>query len=618
MPADFDFNTYQSVSLDFTSSSNTTYKVYGRYNNEQEYIGKFGTTTTSAIKELTIPSYFDELYVQAYTFSGLKDYVFDLNNLDTYLSFDFSKNGKWAGKAQVSSGAPQNVLYAANSNKDFLVVSTIDYTYETLPDLLAGTIACAADTVNNVVYYHNNGSMYKYDILTQTHSFAYSAANPFGGGNFPRMEYDHVTSHLFLSNGSTSIKEVDPTNGNVIATYTINGLVNGSGGGDLAFPASGKRYLACFSGLYELIFTTGSSTVQATRISAENMPFQLTSAGYDRDGFIYACTNDSNSKLLKMDPNDGSYVIVKTFNMKINDLGSVISMSNSLCTGDADNDGICDELDDFPQDSTLCCATYTPSELGAGSYAFEDLWPANGDYDFNDLVVSYKYVQLRNQDDELVKLQAIFRVKAVGASFHNGFGFQLDIPGADISNVTGHVLNQGIVTIDSKGLETGQNTSTIIVFEDAFDVIDHVGGAYINTDPEYPTSVGDEIIIEIELNTPMAINVNPSNPFIFVDGVRSHEVHLADGLPTQKMDMTLFGQINDDSDPGAGRYFKDENNVPWGIDISHNFRYPQEKQRIDQGYNYFVTWGMSSGVTYPDWYKDNSGYRNESKLYLNN
>jgi hypothetical protein len=141
MPADFDFNTYQSVSLDFTSSSNTTYKVYGRYNNEQEYIGKFGTTTTSAIKEFTIPSYFDELYVQAYTFSGLKDYVFDLNNLDTYLSFDFSKNGKWAGKAQVSSGAPTNVLYAANSNTDFLVVSTIDYTYETLPDLLAGTIA---------------------------------------------------------------------------------------------------------------------------------------------------------------------------------------------------------------------------------------------------------------------------------------------------------------------------------------------------------------------------------------------------------------------------------------------------------------------------------------------
>ena len=72
-------------------------------------------------------------------------------------------------------------------------------------------------------------------------------------------------------------------------------------------------------------------------------------------------------------------------------------MSNSLCTGDTDNDGICDELDDFPEDSTLCCATYTPSELGAGSYAFEDLWPANGDYDFNDLVVSYRYVQMRNR-----------------------------------------------------------------------------------------------------------------------------------------------------------------------------------------------------------------------------
>ncbi|KAB2809990.1 LruC domain-containing protein [Phaeocystidibacter luteus] len=615
LPTSFNFNTYQEVSMNFTGVANTTYKVYGRYNDEQELIGKFGSASTTALKDITISSSFDRLFVEAYSTLGKETYEFSLNHFSNNLTFDFSKSGKTSFK---SGGAPVNVLYAMNSNKDFFVVSSLDYTHEVLPDLIAGTIACAADTVNDVVYYHSNGNMYQYDILNQTHTLAYTNANPFGSGNFPRMEYDHVSEHLFLSNGSTSIKEVDPTNGSVIATYTISGLVNGSGGGDLAFPANGNRYLACFSGLYQLNFTAGSSTVQATRISAENMPYQLTSAGYDREGFIYACTNDNESKMLKMDPNDGSYVVVKTFPTRINDLGSVISMSNSLCTGDTDNDGVCDELDDFPTDSTVAYATYTPSELGAGTYAFEDLWPAIGDYDFNDLVVSYKYIQMRNQDDELVKIQAVFRVKAVGASYQNGFGFQLDLPAADIKSVTGYVHDQGIVIMDSKGLETGQSKSTIIVFENAFDVIPHVGGPYINTDPTYPVSTGEEIVIEIELNSALNISVIPENPFIFVNGVRSHEIHMADGEPTDLMDMTLFGQGGDDSDPESDRYFRDERNVPWGIDISHTFRYPIEKSRVDQGYNHFIDWGMASGSAYPDWYKDNSGYRNTSVLFLNN
>lgn len=611
LPSTFNFSTFSGVDLHLTCFPKTVFKIKGKYGSEVNLLGTYHSSSALFIRQIEVPAFYEGLIIEAYSDDGKREMQYAINQASTRIHGDFTGSQKTA-----TSSLPTNVLYAVNSERDFVVVKTSDFSYETLPDLSAGTIACAVDTFNNIMYYHNSGTMYKYDIALGVHSVAYTNANPFGSGNFPRMEFDCNTQHLFMSNSSTSIKEVDPTTGNVVASYTINGLVNGSSGGDLTFPPNGKRYLACFSGLYELDFSVGNGIVQASRLSAENMPYQLTSAGYDRQGFIYACTTDAQSKMLKLDPQDGSFIIVKTFPMKVNDLGSVVSFSGSICTEDSDGDGICDELDDFPEDSTTCCGEYTPSKLGAGSLAYEDLWPTKGDYDFNDLVVGYNYVQMRNTDDKLVKIKATFQVKAVGASYHNGFGFQLNTDANNIENITGAAPGNGITVIDGKGLEVGQTTPTVIVFEDAYNVINHVGGAYINTDPSQPLSIGQELELEIKLIQPTEASVQPENPFIFVDGVRGHEVHLTDNPPTDLADVALFGLGTDDSDPSSARYYKDVNNVPWAINISHTFRYPREKKRIDEGYNFMITWAMSQGTAYTDWYKDNSGYRNENKLYM--
>ena len=72
---------------------------------------------------------------------------------------------------------------------------------------------------------------------------------------------------MFLSNNSGGIKEVDPANGNVLATYSIQGTVNSSGGGDLTFPPSGDRYLACFLSLQEAICIKTKTKIQITSLS---------------------------------------------------------------------------------------------------------------------------------------------------------------------------------------------------------------------------------------------------------------------------------------------------------------------------------------------------------------
>lgn len=611
-PANFNFSTYHDVTLDFSDAQMRVYRLYGIYNSQRDLIGTARAEGGRLLHTMQIPIHYTALEAERYTRDQMKMVRFELTGGVRTYAYDYNVYRK----GQTTSPLiPTNVLYAVNSQKDFLTIDLNDFSTTRLSDLSEGTIACAVDTVADKVYYHNKPNMYVYDIATATHSISNVNPNPFNS-NYPRMEYDHESGHLFISNG-TSIHEVDPQSGNTVRSYTVQGIVNNSGGGDLAFPPNGKRYLACFSGLYELNFVAGSNAVQATRLSAENMPYQLTSLGYDRNNFLYACTNEANSKLLKMDSQDVSFQIVKTFPMTINDLGSVVSNGTSISTGDSDNDGICDELDDHPNDPEVAFDEFTPSQLGHGSMAFEDMWPGEGDYDFNDLVVAYRYVQMRNAANELVRLEARFVVKAVGASYNNGFGIQLDIDPSLIASVSGGNYQQGLVSLDAKGLEAAQTTPTIIVFESAFDVIDHVGGAYINTDPNMPISEGDTVNIVIKFVNPLAsTSIIPSNPFIFVDGQRGHEVHMADGLPTQLVDASLFGQQEDNSNPSTARYYKDENNVPWAIDVAHEFRHPQEKVRVDQAYTHFIQWGMSAGLAYPDWYKDNSGYRNESELYM--
>ena len=60
---------------------------------------------------------------------------------------------------------------------------------------------------------------------------------------------------------------------------------------------------------------------------------------------------------------------------------------------------------------------YIPARRnGGGTLMFEDLWPAYGDFDFNDFVVNYK-IQLYMQNKNKVNAMLIgVRVKAVGGS----------------------------------------------------------------------------------------------------------------------------------------------------------------------------------------------------------
>jgi LruC domain-containing protein len=258
---------------------------------------------------------------------------------------------------------------------------------------------------------------------------------------------------------------------------------------------------------------------------------------------------------------------------------------------------------------------------GFGTLAFEDLWPALGDYDFNDLVIDYQFMIESNMDNFVDQLTATFTIQAFGASFENGFGFQLANPIDPAHlNVTGYSLTESYIGLNPNGTEAGQNLPTIIVFDNAFNEMQHPGmGIGVNTEQWAPYVSPETIVIEIVFEPNEVhfndLDISNFNPFLIVNQNRAVEVHLAAYPPTDLADQSMFGMLDDATDPGTSTYYVTENNLPWAINLYEKFDWPVEKQDIIMVHLKFAEWAVSGGVLFPNWYQNISGYRNNGLIY---
>jgi LruC domain-containing protein len=286
---------------------------------------------------------------------------------------------------------------------------------------------------------------------------------------------------------------------------------------------------------------------------------------------------------------------------------------------DADGDGVADVDDDFPNDANLAYRVVFPAPSTFATVAFEDLWPAYGDYDFNDLVVDYQIEMLADANNDVSNVNLTFYTRAVGAGIVNGFGFEvIGILPTDVSNVTGTILTEGFVTNNANGTEAGQPNATIIVYDNVENVINRVGASFYNTVAGEPMGISDTQVVSVTFASPMtltALNNVTFNPFLIKDRTRGIEVHLPDLPPTALADQSLFGTVDDDSDAGQNRYYKSPDNLPWALELSSRFDYPTEKTDILDAYLDFASWAQSSGQQKSDWFVPSSGRRNESNIY---
>lgn len=311
-------------------------------------------------------------------------------------------------------------------------------------------------------------------------------------------------------------------------------------------------------------------------------------------GNIVTTNNPNQSSILLK---TGATVTGKVLNL----FGSISFNSNSVCAMiDTDGDGVPDDQDDYPLDPTKAHNNFTTAQ----TTAFEDNWPAMGDYDMNDLVMEYTYNTVTNARNQVVQVIGNYNLKATGGINKNAFGVEFPLSAASIKNVAGGTQ------------EPGQGKAVVMLFGNMRSEM-----AGWNTLAGVPMSAVKTYTVNFDVvNGPQLADFvqDGFNPFIMnmVGGLRA-EVHRPGKTPTTLADKKLFNTGDDATNISAGSTYVTKTGLPYAISLpTAAFSYPFEMKDISAAYLHFGDWAASGGKSFADWYSNTGpGYRNDAMIF---
>lgn len=233
-----------------------------------------------------------------------------------------------------------------------------------------------------------------------------------------------------------------------------------------------------------------------------------------------------------------------------------------------------------------------------GVYAFEDLWPAQGDYDMNDVVVDFKHEREMTRNNTTENFKTIYQT------------FYLTTYQNYVTLVSGLALKLNTkkkpTSIVMKKIASGSDDEETVTFENdgsiyylTNDVKAELGTTYI-LELFYKDGVGKDDLASVE-------------PFIFRKEANDQEweVHIPYEVPTAKMDFSYFGKGDDASKVNDNIFFVRSGNYPFafylaGVNIDA-FKdtillRANESKMIDKLYPDFLDWSLSKGTEKPQWY----------------
>ncbi len=197
------------------------------------------------------------------------------------------------------------------------------------------------------------------------------------------------------------------------------------------------------------------------------------------------------------------------------------------------------------------------TERHEGTLLYEDLYPSEGDYDMNDVIIEYTWTKHFNSKNELIKIDYEFTPTHNGASLTSDFSLMID----------GFVNNP------------------IEIFKDHKSVIGQT----------FTGSITEGVAGKQKDD----ISWNDFNPFITIEK-NGREVHLTkkrasihanqEGLNEYQKNYVSFNKNK------AGEY-------PFAMDIARKgFTPVKESQRIERNYPQYKQWVETEGKECADWY----------------
>jgi LruC domain-containing protein len=273
-------------------------------------------------------------------------------------------------------------------------------------------------------------------------------------------------------------------------------------------------------------------------------------------------------------------------------------------TQDEDQDGVPDNSDVSPLDASVAAVSYYPARDRYATFAFEDMWPYKGDYDFNDLVVSHQATVYTNASDLVTKVDYLFQVRAIGAIFDNDLciNFSDSQHQLYLDQITPSSIQHEIIPLEGK---------TELRFIHIRDVFGKEG--FINTDTTKTFYEPITISFTALFNGSLKSEDFEIDEYLRINQEEGREVHKAGRLPTSLADQSMFGTANDDTHLALDKLYKSKDNLPWALEIPTEWEYPKEHIKIIESYPNFKD--FAQGKSNSPWYTDDTGNKIHKHLY---
>lgn len=263
-----------------------------------------------------------------------------------------------------------------------------------------------------------------------------------------------------------------------------------------------------------------------------------------------------------------------------------ITAETKAAITDTDNDGVADSQDEFPNDPTKAFTSSYPT-AGTQKLAFEDSWPYQGDFDFNDMVIDSKVNYSLNSNNELVEAQFTITLQAAGAGLNNGLAI-------NFVDAQKNSIQNSIISSVNGAIQDPNNINGIIVFNDVF----AAQSSYYTNTGTGADATPDVFTFTVTFNSGVVNSIIPDF-YIFRSQERGKEIHLTGFSGTDAADTQLFNTEDD-----VNGTYKTASGLPWALEvISYDtFQHPLEKVDILIAYPQFQSWAESGGALNLDWF----------------
>lgn len=214
----------------------------------------------------------------------------------------------------------------------------------------------------------------------------------------------------------------------------------------------------------------------------------------------------------------------------------------------------------------------------AGRYdivAYEDLYPERGDFDFNDLVVAYRYQLGLNADGQVARIDGEAYLIARGSTYRHDWTLDLPLPAGVQGTATCTTVDAANAPLDCS-IAAGDGRVRWTAFRDTVAAFPAPGSAAanpVNTPAGSGFNRGPKASFSVTLAVPVPVPA-PADPWLSVRNT-GRTVHL--------------------SDRGADGY-------PFALKLPSEWKFPAERQDLGRAYPDLVSFVGSSGSQATDWF----------------